>query len=481
MKTCRLAGLAVLLAPIFGAAQADQAVIDKIVDEGKNRSQVMGLLRHLTKNIGPRLTSSESLDKACDWTMRKFKEFGCQNVRLEQWGEWPVGFQRGKSSGWMVAPEKFQFEFTTPSWTEGTKGRKRGPAVAAPTTMDEFQAVAPKLKGAWVVYRVAPRRGPRVRPSDAPPELTPEQKAAQELATAIEGAGILGKVMPSANELVITSGNYRDKTFENHPTDVTVTIRKSDMDKVLGHLDSGKRVELEFDLNQRWIKGPRKLYNVVAEIPGVEKPDEVVIIGGHLDSWDGPGSEGAADNGTGTMVTLEAARILNKVGAKPKRTIRFVLFTGEEQGLFGSRAYVEAHKAELPKISAVFIEDGGANYEGGIPVLAPMVPFLQPIMDASNKAFPDLPTKLRVVERMPRGGGSDHVPFNGVGVPGFFWDEVGTVDYNFVHHTQHDKFELCPENYTVQSAVNSTLAAFIVACAPELLPREAPAPAGGGG
>src|SRR6185295_14009000 len=144
-------------------------------------------------------------------------------------------------------------------------------------------------------------------------------------------------------------------------TTVRVTIRKQDMDAVQKVMDEGKEPILEFDMDNKLIPGPRPCNNVVAEIPGTEKPDEVVIVSGHLDSWDGPGSEGAQDNGTGTMVALEAARILNKVGAKPKRTIRFILWTGEEQGLFGSRWYVTAHKDDLAKISCVFIDDGGTN------------------------------------------------------------------------------------------------------------------------
>jgi hypothetical protein len=469
----------VIAAPLVSHAQADSATIDKIIDEGKNHSQVMAHLKYIAKTIGPRLTSSPNLDKAYKWTQQRFKDFGCKNVHLEQWGEWPVGFQRGKSSGAMISPEKVTFEFTTPSWSEGTHGKKKGFAVYAPTTMDEFKAMQSKLKGAWVIYKTTPPRAPRVQPGQTPPELTPEQKAAQELLAAVNGAEILGKVMPSRNELVLTSGSYRDKTFENHPMDVNITIRKSDMDKVMAHLDKSEPVQLEFDVNQRFVKGPRKMFNVVAEIPG--QTDEVVIVGGHLDSWDGPGSEGAADNGTGTSVALETARILNKVGIKPKRTIRFILFTGEEQGLFGSVAYVEAHRAEWPKISAVLIEDEGANYESGTFALESMLPFLQPIIDVNNKTFPFMPSKLRTVAKMPLGGGSDHVPFNKVGIPGFFWDKAGTQDYGYIHHTQYDVYERVPSKYMVQCSVNQSVAAYTIAQAATMMPRDpsvTPPPAG---
>jgi hypothetical protein len=465
MKTKRIWALGLFAGLVAqAAAQADSAVIDKIVDEGKNRSHVMAILRHLTKNIGPRLTGSPNLDKAYEWTQAKFREFGCTNVHLEEWGEWPVGFDRGlRQTGRMIAPVTADFQFTTSSWTPGTNGRKRGPAVLEPTTMDEFQKVKDRLRGSWLIRTAAMPRG----------ELTGDAKALED---AILASGAYGRVMASRNDLVITSGRY-NITWENLPTQTRITVRKRDMDLIQEHLGKGADVQLEFDIDQKFVKGPRKHYNVVAEIPGTEKPDEVVIMGGHLDSWDGPGSEGAADNGTGSSVTLEVARILGKAGARPKRTIRFILFSGEEQGLFGSRAYVEKHKDELSKISAVFIEDSGANYESGTYAMESMAPFFTQIIETNNKIFPDMQMRIRTVQRMPRGGGSDHASFNAVGVPGFFWDKAGTTNYQFIHHTQHDKYELVPEKYMVQMAVNNSVATYVVACAPTMMPRETPPPA----
>lgn len=456
-------------------AQADQATLDKIVAEGKNNNQVMRHLDYIANSIGHRLTTSPNLDRAYYWTMAQFKEFGCVNVHMEQWGEWPVGFHRGPSTAKMTSPEEFNFEFTTPSWTQGTNGPVKAKAVVAPTTMEEFEKVESQLKGAWVVYKAAPPRLPRTQGSN-PPTLTAAQKDRLAVENEIANSGILGRVLPSNNELVLTGGSYSNKTASSHPMDINVTIRKSDMAKVFEQIDAGKPVELEFNLNNRFIEGPIKNYNVIAEIKGTEKPDEVVILGAHMDSWDGPGSQGAADNGTGMSTVLEAARILNTIGAKPKRTIRFILFSGEEQGLFGSRGYVETHKDEMDKISCVFIEDGGANYEGGAPALESMIPMFQPIMDTMNAAFPDMPVKMRTVAQMPRGGGSDHASFNAVGVPGFFWDEVGTFDYTFIHHTQHDYFSRVPSNYMIQSATNSAVACYVMANAATMLPR-APKPA----
>lgn len=510
--------LAVLGAPAFVQSQHDEGIVAKIVDEGKNRNQVMAHLKHLTKNIGPRLTGSPQLQKACEWTASKFREYGLQNVKLEQWGEVPVGFERGKRQvGRMVEPYAYDFEFTSPSWTPGTKGLVRGEAILAPENMADFEKVRDRLKGAWLI-RKAPAGGGRGgggggRPAGTPPptgaaaaggtpppagaaggagrggggggfqapQASPDQAA---LADAISKAGIAGTVTSSRNELVITSGRFTNLKWEELPKDVRITIRKKDADTVIYNLEQGKKVMLEFDLEQRFVKGPVPIYNVIADIPGTERPDEIVIVSGHLDSWDGPGSEGALDNGTGTMVALEAARILMKVGAKPKRTIRFIMWTGEEQGLHGSRRYVEMHKDELSKISCVLVDDGGTNYQGGVTCTKEMEPLLRMAFTPAMKAFPDLPMEIRTAERIPRGGGSDHAPFNQAGVPGFFWFETGRSDYNYVHHTQHDKYEMAIPEYLVQSSTNSAAASYIVACAPTMLPREAPAatpPPGGGG
>ncbi|MBI5708184.1 MAG: M20/M25/M40 family metallo-hydrolase [Armatimonadetes bacterium] len=460
-------------------AQADPGTVSRIVDEGKNRSQVMNHLKYLTQDIGPRLTGSFSLQRAVEWTAFRFRMYGC-DVRIEKWGEVPVGFQRGKNGyGMMVAPYNYRFEYTSPSWTQGTNGPVRGYAVMEPKTLAELKNVQDKLKGAWLLSDSAGGGGrPGAAPAAAP---TDEQK---KIADAIAAAGIAGRVTGSRNELVLTSGRYQGLKWETLSKDVRVTIRKSDMDTIKYQIEQGRNPQLEFNVDQRFLRGPIPVYNVVAELKGTEKPDEFVIVSGHLDSWDGPNAQGALDNGTGCSVALEAARILHKVGAKPKRSIRFIMWTGEEQGLFGSRAYVEAHKDEILKnCSAVFVDDGGTNYQGGVSCTADMEPMLREAFKPAMEAFPELPMTIRVVERIPRGGGSDHAPFNGIGVPGFFWFETGRSDYNYVHHTQHDRYEMAIPEYLVQSATNSAAASYIVACAPTMLPREKPAtppPSSGG-
>lgn len=459
-RSISILGIAVVVAG--ASAQGDPAVIAKILDEGKNRNQVMSHLRHLTHNIGHRLTGSTSLQRACEWTRDEFKKYGL-TAGLEQWGEIPVGFQREQTGhvGRMVSPAVRKFEFTTRSWTKGTEGLVRGKAVMQPADMAAIDGMRDQLQGAWVIMRPTPggrgRGGQRLNP---------------DFLAMLRVAGIAGMVNGAANELVITSGSWQNLDFMDLPRDVSVTVRKSDYDAIVKELEAGKDVRLEFNLRQKFLKGPMPVYNVIADIPGTEKPDEIVIVSGHLDSWDGPGSQGCCDNGTGTMVALEAARILMKTGAKPKRTIRFVMWTGEEQGLHGSRRYVEMHRDRLEKISAVFVDDGGTNYSGGLVCIAAMEPMLRAAIAPVATFFPDMPVNLVVRETMPRGGGSDHSPFNSAGVPGFFWNETGRANYTHVHHTQHDKYEQAIPEYLIQSSTVSAVVAYNLACAETMLPRQ---------
>lgn len=442
----------------------DPGSIDRLLSIGKEKNRVMALLDELTHKIGPRLTGSSNALKACQWAERKFKEFGLQNVHLEEWGEMPVAFDRGKRQrARVLKPEEKEMDFTTDAWTPGTEGPLRGPAINAPKDDTEFEQVKDRLKGAWLMVERAPRgRG-----------------GGSELDRKMDEAGILGRVSSSGGETITTGGRFTGLEWDKLPTQRRIRIKKSDFDRIRGFLESGKPVQLEFDIENIFVKGPAKLYNVIADIPGTEKPDEMVIVCGHLDSWDGPGSLGANDNGTGTVSAMEAARLLMQSGAKPKRTIRFALWTGEEQGLLGSRGYVQKHKDEWPKISAVLNDDGGTNYHGGHVVLESQAPMFQPMIDLMNQAFPDLPQRLQVVKQMPRGGSSDHASFNAVGVPGFYTIEAGRADYGFVWHTQNDRPEYSIPEYLVQSSTDHAIMAYSLACAPGLLPREAAS--GGGG
>ena len=479
-----------LLLPLFLAAaagqplfaQGDPAVVEKLLVEGKENNQVWETLTYLSEEIGPRLTGSSGLEESMEWTMSEFERLGLQNVHLDQWGEIPVRFDRGPSHARMVSPAERELEFTARSWSPGTEGPVRARVLKMPKTLDELDAAGNALAGAWVLVENQPRRSRRGE-TDEEKAVRMELEALEaEIEQALDGVGIAGKLVSSSNELVITSSvrGWRELTMDTIGDEVEVRIRKSDYEALAAAIDAGEEVVVEVNLDHRFSEGPFLAANVVADIPGTELPDEMVIFSGHLDTWDGPGSMGTQDNGTGCAVMLEAARILMTAGVKPKRTIRFILWTGEEQGLFGSRSYVERlSEEERAKISAVFVDDGGTNYQGGVMCIESMAEMLDRAMAPVMAAFPELEMKNVVRPSMPRGGGSDHSPFNQAGIPGFFFNESGSggregKNYTFVHHTQHDTMRYAVPEYLVQSSTNSAVVAYQMAEAETLLPREIP-------
>lgn len=293
-----------------------------------------------------------------------------------------------------------------------------------------------------------------------------------------------GFVSSSKDERVWTTSTngWRERTLDQYTQDIEVNVRESDYDFIAARINMGVPVDVEFKLPHTLVPGPIPVYNVIAEIRGTEWPDEVIIVSAHQDSWDGPGSQGTVDNGTGTAVTMETARILMAAGAQPKRTIRFALWSGEEQGLLGARAYVrDLSEEERAKISAVFVDDGGTNYQGGVPAADNMVEYLAAATSWTNGHFYSaVDGKNLVVNIRPTGpriethGGSDHAAFNAIGIPGFFWDEIGRANYSWGWHTQKDRLDQAIEEYLVQSATNSAITAYNLANAPSLLPRSAP-------
>jgi hypothetical protein len=231
------------------------------------------------------------------------------------------------------------------------------------------------------------------------------------------------------------------------------------------------RVELE--LTNKIIPGPITVYNTVGEIPGTEKPDEVVIVGAHLDSWDL--GQGTTDNGTGTCVVLETAHALMRAGVKPKRTIRFCLFTGEEQGLHGSKAYVQQHKDEMAKVSLCLVHDTGTGKVTGIGTQGRAS--IKPILEGELVSL----TGLGLKEINLRGlRGSDHESFEAAGVPGFAVQQ-DMSEYYLTHHSQSDTLDKAHEPDLIEGVQIIAVAAVRVANLPNLLPRDKPPGANRGG
>ncbi|MCR9243612.1 MAG: M20/M25/M40 family metallo-hydrolase [bacterium] len=439
-----------------------EGMAEKIRAEGIDNSQVMRLLYDLTHKVGHRLTGSDNFTKACAWAMTEFQKMGVSTVRLEKWGEWNLAWNRGEWQGRITVPEHIDLYVATNAWTAGTNGPRTGFIVQVPESVDEIDGES--VGGKWVYYSKRPKKDVR---------------------EACENIGILGWLYRASdpNEKfptrvrVFGSSRTARLPIEEVPTVPQIAIRADQADRLKTLIEEHGGVIGEFDIDNRFRDGGIPLYNVVAEIPGSEKPDEVVIVCGHLDSWHQ--AQGCTDNGTGTTSTMEACRILMAAGAKPKRTIRFCLWGGEEQGLLGSREYVRRHRTEMDKVSAVFNHDTGTNWAWSLGAPGKMhdqlVPVFAPIFEHLTAPDPywDQPVfKLNKTRSLRGGGGSDHASFIAAGVPGLNWGLKGRSNY-FQHtwHTQWDRYDVAVPEYQRHTSTVIAFAALGTANLPEMLDR----------
>ncbi|HMI52628.1 MAG TPA: M20/M25/M40 family metallo-hydrolase [Candidatus Saccharimonadales bacterium] len=459
-------------------ADADKKILDLV----KGDQDVMKAnLQYLADRIGPRLTGSPQLDQASHWTMEQFKQMGLSNVHLEPWTI-ANGWTRGPATGRVTAPTSQNLTLAAMGWSPSTKGtvhgRVVGLAVEKPEDLEQYKG---KLKGAIVllgkpVDMLAPGNplttpwAEGTLPINFPKLKNPvDRKAVMALREAENkffGQEKVGAVLYASEKSfgLLNMGGGRGYA----PAAVPSAMAARENYLLLWRLLDAGPVEAEVNIESSFTGKPATVYNTVAEIPGSVKPDEVVIIGGHLDSWDL--GTGATDNGTGSSAVLEAARALMKSGLKPKRTIRFVLFTGEEQGLNGSKAYVKAHTGELAKISGVLVHDTGTGkvltigLMGNYDVRETIDRAIYPLGKAVGLAEPTLRSE----------GGSDHVPFDEAGVPGF-WSVQEVADYDRMHHSQADTVDHVRWDNLTEGAQVLAVFAYNVAQLPGLLPRKAKA------
>ncbi|MDA7977929.1 MAG: M20/M25/M40 family metallo-hydrolase [Pirellulales bacterium] len=473
----------IVMAAVVVAARSDEPIktgskqtdIEKIIELGKNDNRVMEHLEHLSNRIGPRLTGSDGLQRACEWAVEYFKSMGIENAHMEQWGEFPVGFERGPWFGRITKPVEENLMFGTNAWTAGTNGRQIGYAIMLPKTKAEWEAAEPKMKGAFVLAPRAARRSGRGRGrqnagNQAAGGQDDDALSQAEATRMAQEAGIAGLVYPTRGDsgLIVTSGNYRVE-WDNLPTIPRIDLLHTQWNSIAERLAAGEEVELEFDIRNFFKKGPIPLYNVIADIPGTEFPDEYVIVGGHIDSWDL--ATGAQDNGTGCSTTFECARLLMEAGIKPRRTIRFMLWSGEEQGLLGSRAYCQQNPDIVDKVSACLVHDGGTNYVAGIRCTPNMTAIMNEVFAPAMTLDERTQFTVEEVEAL-RGGGSDHASFIRAGAPGFFWAQAGRTSYTYVHHTQWDTYDSAVPEYQEHSSIVIALGAYGLAQLDEMLPRD---------
>ena len=443
-------------------------VWQRIVHEGKEGSKVMAFLDHLVNRIGPRLTSSRNIQNAQEWALAEFKAMGLANARLEQWGEFPVGFDRGPASGAILEPEDLAMPlaFSTNAWTAGTKGPAEGPVIEGPDDVEEAHDRVRKnanyYRDAWILMRGSLRRS-----------------GTRELGGFLADNGAHG-FLYSGNEtrpgkedpkelhrnLLMTGGRYQIR-WPELPRFPEVQVRWDQFQSLARAVQAQTKVRVVLDIRNWFRQGPVPNYNVIAELEGFEKPHEYVVVGGHIDSWDG--ATGTTDNGTGTSTTLEAARILTAVGARPRRTIRFMLWSGEEQGLLGSRAWVQKNRQDVvANCQAALVHDGGTNAAVGIIGSSQQLPLLERAFagfDTIDASFP-----FTITEGQQPSYGSDHASFITVRAPGFYWLQKGRARYNFGHHTQHDTFALAVPEYQKQTATVAALGALALANIEERMP-----------
>jgi carboxypeptidase Q len=458
-------------------AEMDKKIIERVKGEA---DQLKADLTYLTTQIGPRLTGSQQLDRASHWTQEQFKALGLENAHLESWSI-ANSWTRGPATGRIVAPALHELTLAGAGWSPSTNGTVKGEVIGIdaekPEDLEKYKG---KLGGKIVVVT-----RPREMELPTNPILTPfgqstlpvnhqKREANFDNKAYMQMRAALTKMMTEEKALAMILGsekmfglmNMSTASREYQPAAFpSAYLEREDYLLMWRMLDAGTPVQVELNLQGSFSGRPVEVYNTVAEIRGTEKPDEVVILGAHLDSWDL--GTGATDNGTGSMAVLEAARALQKLGVKPKRTIRFVLFTGEEQGLNGSKAYVQAHKDELAKISGVLVHDTGT---GKVLTIGLMGNYN--VRETIDRVLYPMAEPLGIMEPSLRSeGGSDHVPFDAAGVPGF-WCVQEVANYDKMHHSQADVLDHVRWDDLTEGAQVLAVFAYNVAELPELLPRK---------
>ena len=496
----------------------DLDVITRIRAEEFRHSKVMDTASELMDRIGPRLTGSPQVKAANEWTRKQFADWGLSNAHLESWGPFGRGWYYEKCAVRMTAPDHAELLALPSAWTPGTNGVVKAAVVRLDIkSKDELDALKGQFAGKIVLYGEMPKMEDHVKPEveryddktladvykyEAPgrPRRFNREEfiKRRELKTAVEK--FLENEKPLA---IIESGRGDLGTFyvqgggewkKAKPMAKTpdLSMESEHFGRIARLLDRGVPVELELDVVTHTIDEDQMQSNTIAELPGGDRKDEVVMIGAHLDSWHG--GTGATDNGAGSVVVMEAMRILKSLGVKPRRTIRAALWTGEEQGLYGSKAYVEQHFASRPpqtpeeadqpwyrqkdkwpltpkpehaKLAAYFNLDNGSGRVRGI--YCEDNAGVVPIFEAWLAPFHDLGATTVTMNRTT---GTDHESFDRVGLPGFQFIQ-DALDYETrTHHSNMDLYERLDKDDLMEASVVMATFAYEAAMRDSMLPRK---------
>jgi carboxypeptidase Q len=418
--------LAISGAPARAQVPVDLEMTRRIKQEGLERSQAITLYHTLTDEMGARLTGSPAHDQAANWAKGQFAEWGLSNARLEPF-EFGRGWTLEKLSVEMTAPRYMPFIAYADAWTPSLPGVVDGPVVyVGDKTAAEVQAMASSLRGAIVLthlpqaeFRDNDRPQPgvgdgSVRTGNPPSMRVASTTPARELAPILQAAGVAVTLRPSI---------YRDGTVgvlgsrTTADDAVPAMVLSSEQYNMIARLtEGGIPVELRVELRTRYDDDTRT-FNVLGDILGSDPAlkDEIVLVGAHLDSWHT--ASGATDNGDGVAAVMEAARLLTALGARPRRTIRFALWSGEEQGLLGARAYIAEHLADeaaQEQLQVYLNDDPGSGKSLGFYMQENGA--AKEIFDGWLAPLGDLGVTRNVNEGI---GSTDHVPFHDMGLPGF--------------------------------------------------------------
>ncbi|MCI0338917.1 MAG: M20/M25/M40 family metallo-hydrolase [Acidobacteria bacterium] len=524
---------AVLIIGLTAGAQVTQVekvdleMMKKIREEGLERSKVMETLSWLTDVIGYRLTGSPGMKAANEWTKNKLTEWGLENTQLEGWGPFGRGWSFDKISAHVIEPAPFPIIAYPEAWTPGTNGPVTAEVVLTEIKSEaDFGKYKGKLKGKFVMTEAlrevrALFKAPADRYSDEEllrranddpgpgRQFSPEQQQsrrermqlAQKISAFLKEEGAAAVIRFSrvgdGGTVFVQGGGSRDKNAT--PALPSVVIAVEHYGRISRILQKGIPVKIELNISAKFHDEDLMGYNTVAEIVGSDKKDEIVMLGGHMDSWHG--GTGATDNAAGISVAMEAVRILKALGVKPRRTIRIALWSGEEQGLLGSRAYVTKHFAEsqtqqgqrqqqdfVPggtapqgpiitkpgynKFSVYFNLDNGTGKIRGVYMQGNDA--VRPIFRAWLAPFRDLGAATLTMQNT---GGTDHLSFDRVGLPGFQFIQ-DPIEYDTrTHHSNMDVYDRIQADDMKQASVIMAAFVYNAAMRDERFPRK-PLPAG---
>ena len=480
----RILLLAAALLAALGLNAQDK-VTKAILELGRTDNRTMVYEEYISRNIGGRLVGTHMLNHAEDWVAEQFRAMGLE-VRVQEAVTIGVGFDRGPWFGRVLNEDGMVLHFGTPAYTAGTAGPQKGRAILEPKTQRDFDRVKGALKGSWVLLDTGPANGLAIdasakADSTRAAQLAEGKDAVVPMYRQMVDAGVLGFIRPGKLPMQVLYNRAMcfDLTMDSLPTACDIILDEHQFARIREKVADRQEVLLEFDIRNHFFPGPMKHHNIIGILKGTKYPDEYVLMGGHLDAYDI--ATGSTDDGQGVSVTMGAARLLTAAGAKPKRSIMFCIWTGEEYGLLGSKFFVQNKTVPWNKISNYFNRDGGPLAATGISVPPAMY---DDFMKACEPLFdynPEIPFSVvkRQGEPRPRpttAGGSDHAYFAMNGVPTVSFSETDPFGTDFIYrdiwHTEDDLFDKIIPAYLEHSAVVQAVTAYGIANLDHLLSRE---------